>query len=281
MYLSAVEEKMVRSVLAEEFILQEFTRFVGTCLNRCGVRPMPLKGALLQKIVYGPGTRSSVDLDLLVHPRDVPKVRYALMRAGFTRESHYQVTEEYIHKRFPIPLDLHWAVFPEGLFNLSTDSLFMRSSANHTLFGFDACIPQALDLFAHLIGHFVKSRMSTPHLKHLNDFVHVAKALHLDAFKTASHLEECGLHRAARYTLQLVYDFAKDTFALDVLRYLRFDPLGALFAASARRCFAAVGPRSKLGVLPTHLLNHGLAQAMTSLFDHASQSFVRANTRNA
>jgi len=93
-------------------------------LHHAGVAAIPFKGALLNLIAYPQlGARESVDLDVLVHPSDVPAALGALLSDGFQPYEpqavarlacflRYEIELELRHPVRGIALDLHWRIAP-------------------------------------------------------------------------------------------------------------------------------------------------------------------------
>ena len=99
-------------------------------LSQAGLAHLPLKGPWLSQRLFGdPGLRQSVDLDVLVQPREFGAALAALSEAGYERHRDYCLTprqerailsrDEHIVLVRPgqkFPLELHWraaAVEPE------------------------------------------------------------------------------------------------------------------------------------------------------------------------
>lgn len=66
-----------------EDVLAEAARELSAALDQAGVRHCFVKGAALLGRVYEPGDREMLDLDLLLHPADVPPALRALRRLGY------------------------------------------------------------------------------------------------------------------------------------------------------------------------------------------------------
>src|SRR6202035_5765159 len=93
-------------------------------LQSMGVRVLPFKGPILAQLLYGEVTRRQFcDLDVLIHPGDVPKAKTALRESGYSCEPELRQDEEaaYIGSAcgyvFHSPagrnlLDLQWRFVP-------------------------------------------------------------------------------------------------------------------------------------------------------------------------
>lgn len=206
-----------------------------------GILLMPLKGIWLQRLVYpDPALRPITDVDVLV-----PEARYTetlarLRDAGWSLRGSNVSETSYRAPGLPLPLDVHRRLFGRAAFRLPTEGLFARSRPDAELFGAPVALPDPLDVFAHLIGHFVKSRgfAPTPELT-VRDLVLLAAA-GLPPQPCAARLDAGGLGRAARYTLPLMAAEDGRGFGRAVLAALRPDPIGdaiahALSIAGAHR----------------------------------------------
>lgn len=88
-------------------------------LERAGIAALPLKGVALGEAIYGdPGLRFAGDLDLLVHPADLPEALRVLQEQGYGASAdlpwenglpllHYALPPE--RRNLP-PLELHWRI---------------------------------------------------------------------------------------------------------------------------------------------------------------------------
>lgn len=88
-------------------------------LEEAEVAAVPLKGAPLAEAIYGdPGLRFSGDLDLLVHPKDLPVALDVLRRLGYgeSRDLPWDGGLPMLHHALPPerpglpPVELHWRI---------------------------------------------------------------------------------------------------------------------------------------------------------------------------
>ena len=171
-------------------------------LGRAGIMAAPLKGVLL--LARWPelrGLRNLVDVDLLVSPDDFVTAEQSLRALGFTPTSttHHGATLE--NKDWPLSLDLHHRLFGPRLFDLPTPALLARAERDETLFEAPILRLNDMDLFAHVIGHAVKSRFSASYEPVGHDVRWLLANLSVDPRAYASHLRKCRMHRAAGYVL--------------------------------------------------------------------------------
>lgn len=236
-------------------------------LNAVGILPMPLKGVLLQQIVYqDPADRLLTDADLLVPPGRFEEAVSALRRAGHTIDPEGRAASMTKGPRAQLVVDLHRRPFSPGLYGLDGRSMFARGRIDETLFDAVVVLPDPADLFAHLVGNFAKGRHSTESVAQLRDFSAVASRFSLGPLPIARHLEAHGLARAARYALA----HAEDTFSGQVLRALRPDPVGEASARLARRITARFGGGSAVSAVAPHLVNRSLPRGVLSAGAHAA-----------
>jgi hypothetical protein len=101
-------------------------------------------------------------------------------------------------------LDLHYDLFPDGLFRLRGDAMTARGRRDATLAGVPVLVPEPYDGFAHLVGHFAKGRHGPGDTELLRDFEELARAAALQPDVAAGHLVDGGLRRAGLYALRAI-----------------------------------------------------------------------------
>jgi len=223
-------------------------------LRRCsdvlrphGIYAMPLKGLWLQSYVYErPEERSITDVDVIVPETAFKQAQGALQSAGFSARNANASEVALYARDLPLPIDLHARLFMPGAFALPTHALFARASAPVELAGAHVVLPDPVDAFCHLVGHFVKSRCRPDDARRTRDFVEVARRFGLSAGHIATRLETAGMARAARYALGHLA--AGDALFAEVLAALPHDPAGELLA---RACSHARMGERMAGVRPS------------------------------
>jgi hypothetical protein len=238
-------------------------------LNGEGILPMPLKGVLLQHIVYqDPADRLLSDADLLVPPGRFDDAVRALRAAGhrIAPEGRAGTTTKGPSARLEV--DVHRRVFPPGLYGLRVEQMFARGRIDEQLFDGVVVIPAPLDLYAHLVGNFAKGRHVAGDLPQLRDFSAVASRFALVPARVARHLEAHGLARAARYSLSHAAETGDD-FARRVLSRLRPDPVGWASAAAARRLTERYD-KTHVTLVAPHLVNRTLPRGAVSVVAHVA-----------
>jgi hypothetical protein len=222
-----------------------------TLFQRAGVPVMPLKGVWLHQFVYtNPSERRISDVDLLVPEARYDDAGHVLRAAGWrcTIWNTYEAT--FRSPRYPLSVDLHCALFPSGAFNMPTAELFRRGRHDSETFGVELVSPDPRDVFAHLVGHFVKSPAGKTLEPRLGpELTQLAAAFQLEPGSLAKHLEACGMARAARYALWIAANGDRDHFCQTVARELSPNPLDDLSARVLMRSRAVLARSWQLNVL--------------------------------
>jgi hypothetical protein len=217
-----------------------------------------LKGTWLQACVYtADESRVITDVDLLVPREDFGRAQLGLLRAGWHVHSVNSRAATLHHPRFALPIDLHHRLFTRGAFVLSTADVLARARFDDTAFSAGVLLPDPRDGYAHLIGHFIKSRMRCDDWDRLRDFTVVAIRCRLDADDTARHLHQAGMARAARYVARLL-ERQGDAFHRDLIAALPDDAVGEQLARISRLVATRSSAGGLLGALPGFLLDRSL-----------------------
>ena len=253
--------------LASHLIGRAVLKAAAQLLHEHAIPVMPLKGIWLQHFVYAdPSERPITDVDVLV-----PDSRYlqaiAVLRAAGWELRGSNVSEAALRAPgFPLPLDLHRRLFTRAAFRMPSEALFARGTADRGTYEIEVVLPDPLDVFAHLIGHFVKRRGGREQSRHeLQDLPHLAARFDLDPSAAARHLERCGLARASRYALPCVPEVqASRDRCREILQELRPDPIGQVLASGMLKLRARVSAGSALAILPGFLLDRSLPRAVIS-----------------
>ncbi len=234
-------------------------------LAELGIQVMPVKGALLQHWLYdNPAERPMTDVDLLVRPDDFRAAVGRLEAAGYRRTRHRSVGGSVMQTPFGLALDLHSQLFDRARYRMPTRDLFARSSEDRVLYGASVQLPSPLDVYAHLIGKFGSDHLEAGSKARLDEIARMATRLDASSETVARHLVHCGMSRVSRYVLPLVHRTTGDGFALQVHRFLPFDPIGRGIAAAANLMLAGAPPETRSGALVAHLLNDSLPRGVHS-----------------
>lgn len=236
-------------------------------LNTAGILPMPLKGVLLQHLVYqDPADRLLSDADLLVPPGRFRDAVATLRKAGFRVDPEGRAGSATKGPDARLEVDVHRRPFAPRLFGLDGEGMFARGRIDETAFDAVVVIPDPRDLYAHLVGNFAKGRHGAESVAQLRDFSAVGSRFSLAEVPVARHLERFGLARAARYALP----FADDPFSRKVLHALRGDPVGVASAALARSITGRFGSRAHRSLIAPHLVNRSITQGVASATLHVA-----------
>jgi Uncharacterised nucleotidyltransferase len=233
-------------------------------LGRIGIPVMPLKGIWLQRLVYAdPRQRMISDVDVLVPEHHYEQAQASLMAAGWKLRSSNVAESSYTAPDWRLPLDLHRRLFTRQSFRLSTADMFARGREDTKLFGAPVVLPDPLDGFAHVLGHFVKSRgYASAADNALRDLPLMAAKLQLDPQLCAQRLAQCGMARAARYALPLIASSDQAAFGPAVLHHLPNDPPGSAIAFAMRTLRAHCSEHSPWAALPGFALEPTLPKAL-------------------
>ena len=231
---------------------------------------MPLKGVLLVALgVRQAADRPMIDVDVLVDPSRARAVVSAARAHGWDVPAGNDWSCALVHPAIrSMSIDLHRTLFPRHFFAMDTEGVFRRGRADDKLFGRDVVIMSAVDLYAHLVGHFVKGRADRRDALHLRDFSAVGRWSGVTPDVCAAHLVRVGLARAARYALPLADQLERDEYARAVLAALPRDRRGAVLAHFADAMLSRVPPRSQAGIPFVHALNRNLWSGTRSLVAH-------------
>jgi hypothetical protein len=217
---------------------------------------MPLKGVLLQKLVYRDRSfRRISDVDLLV-PTDRFGDAYAALKAAGFSETHWESGGWEVSMRRPGPpslsIDLHRLLSGTTRSNLTAEGLFARGAPDQTLFGAPVVLPRADDLFAHLLLHASLHWINKGDLHHPEDFQALADASSLDASRCAAHLRQQGLVTHALVLAALLRARGDGGFLQELTPHLRASTRARVAARAIRAIcarFAAGHPLRRLAGL--------------------------------
>jgi hypothetical protein len=277
--VSHAAQDRLRTALVGELALKLANQLFEACAER-GIVLMPLKGVLL--LARWPalrGRRDLVDIDLLARSSDFETVSLVLRGIGFEATLRSSAGSTFVTDAWPLSIDLHHHLFPHGMFRMPSDGVFSRAALDVSLFAAPVARMCDEDLFAHLIGHFVKGRGVFRDNTSLDDIrwllSHGLFRLE-DAGSLAGHLRELGLQRAAGYVLG--HESLRDeAMANAVVRALALSRLDRVTVAIAHRGTEANGGSPRLWT--PHLLDRSLRAGSRSLLVHADEARCRFTAR--
>ena len=279
--VSNVAHDRLRSAVVGELALRLANQVIEAGAAH-GIVFMPLKGVLL--LARWPalrGRRTLVDVDLLVRASDEATAVRVLRELGFDATVGSSAGMAFANEAWPLSIDLHRELFPHGLFRASTDGVFSRAELDRSLFSGPVARMSNEDLFAHLIGHFVKGRGRFAEDKSLDDLQWLLKqgVFRLeDAARLGAHLRALGLQRAAAYVLA-DESFGDDPIAVATLRALELSRADRIVIAAARSDMR--WNRDAPRWWTPHLLDRSLVAGSGSLLWHAAEGLRRHLGRHA
>jgi hypothetical protein len=241
---------------------------------------MPLKGVLfLGRWPALRGRRDLVDIDLLVRSSDVEAVTFVLQALGFEATVSSSAGKTFASNSWPLSIDMHHHLFPHGLFRMFTDGVFSRAKIDASLFAAPVARMSDEDVFAHLIGHFVKGRGTFRQDTSLDDIRWLLReSLYRleDAEALGSHFRALGLQRAAGYVLGHE-SFRDEPIACAAVRSLELSRWDRMAIAIARLDTSANSGSPRWWT--PHLLDRSFVAGSRSLFAHADEAARRLVTR--
>jgi len=165
--LHSLRQNYQANVRKALLVSRELIRIVEHLSER-GLEVMPYKGPALAEMLYSDvALRQSGDIDLLIHPQDLPRIRDAVGELGYTPQYRFPAREEraYLKSGYECAFDgaagrnfleLQWAIQPRFYaVDLEMDGLFQRA-AELTVAGHPMKTPSAADLLLVLSVHAAK-----------------------------------------------------------------------------------------------------------------------------
>ena len=180
-------------------------------LTTLGLESMPYKGPALAEVLYGDiALRQSGDIDLLIHARNLQRIRDAVRELGYT--PHFTLTNQqeraYLKSGYeyafdgaagPNLLEVQWAIQPRFYaVDYDMDGLFQRA-ATLTVAGHPMRTPSREDLFLILSVHAAKHVWGR--LVWLCDIARLMNHPDLNWEWIGSQAKELGIARILRVTM--------------------------------------------------------------------------------
>jgi hypothetical protein len=189
---------------------RELIRIVQT-LSANGIEVMPYKGLALAEIVYRDiALRKPGDIDLLIRPHDLPRIRDAVRELGYTPHLTLSDAEERAYLRSgyeyafdgaagPNLLELQWAIQPRFYaVDFDMNGLFHRA-VTIAVAGQSMKTPAPADLFLVLSVHAAKHVWER--LAWLCDLAQLMSRADLDWDRIGSQARALGIVRILRVTM--------------------------------------------------------------------------------
>ncbi len=182
-------------------------------LSELGIQVLPYKGLALAEAIYGDiALRQAGDIDLLVRPRDLPRVRDAVRELRYTPHLSLSAAEEraYLNSGYefafdgpagPNLLEVQWAIQPRFYaIDFDIAALFERATET-TVAGHVMKTPSSEDLFLVLSAHAAKHVWGR--LIWLCDIARLTNLPTLNWSWIASQAKALGIVRIVRVTMLL------------------------------------------------------------------------------
>ena len=133
-YLDQLKHFYNRTVYRNVILSHELTDVLSN-FNQHGIETISLKGTVLSEILYGnPALRPVADMDILVHPRDMPLARTLLAELGYEQTAPEHARDHPFHDEpyckeasFPLFLELHWALDDSKLTAFPEQEIWLRA----------------------------------------------------------------------------------------------------------------------------------------------------------
>jgi hypothetical protein len=210
-----------------------------------GLDAMPYKGLALAEVLYGDiALRQSGDIDLLVRPRDVPRIRDGVRELGYAPHTTLTAPQEraYLKSGYeyafdgaagPNLLELQWAILPRFYaVDFSMEELFQRA-ATLTVAGHPTRTPSREDLLLVLCVHAAKHVWGR--LVWLCDIAQLMNAPNLDWKWIGARARELGILRILRVTMLAAKSLLRATTSAEAEESLPADAEAASLAEEVQR----------------------------------------------
>jgi hypothetical protein len=210
--ISAIERSYQTNLHKALFLSRELIRIIER-LSALSIEAMPYKGLALAELVYGDiALRQSGDIDLLIHPQDLPRIRDAVRELGYTPHLSFSEAEEraYLQSGYECAFDgtagsnlleVQWAIHPRFYaIDFDMPGLFRRA-VTLTVAGHAMKTPSPEDLLLVLSAHAAKHAWGR--LVWLCDIARVINLPTLNWSWIASQAEALGIVRIVRVTMIL------------------------------------------------------------------------------
>ena len=181
--------------------------------NHHGIAAIPLKGTVLAEVLYGnPAIRIVADMDILVHPRNIPRASSLLIELGYKQSVPQSTWDHPFHMapfskqaRLPQVVDLHWDLDDRKLVAIPEQEIWHRAQPLQ-LQGISTKVLSPEDNLLFLANHLVKQEMHF--LKSLGDIAELLKkydaVLDWDYIIESAHSWQ--IEAAVYYTLRRAKD---------------------------------------------------------------------------
>lgn len=236
-------------------------REVATILAPKNIPVMPLKGVLLQQLVYKTAAfRPMSDVDLLVPSALFPRACSALRGAGF--QALAAGGDVFRRRGHILEVDLHRKLSTTIRSRLLPSDMFRRGKTDAQLFGVPVVLPSPEDLFAHLLLHMTLHWVNHGTLHHPEDLEAVPEVLALSVPSIIEHLKMVGLVPHALLIFPLIEAHQPGRIAGRLLSALSLSTAERVRAEMSLRLCARSSPSSAVRRLGGFLLAPSVPQAL-------------------
>jgi hypothetical protein len=185
-------------------------------LHDAGVRSFAFKGPALSLAAYGDvGVRDSIDLDIVVRPRELDRARAVMLAAGYVSRSEMSAAQErmlqrsfghfsYMRADEPAGVELHWRfAAPRYPWSMPPDDVLARSGTI-TLAGAVVTVADATDEV--LLQAMHGTRHQWERIEWLLVFARLVRGAKVDASALLERARSNGSERALGVALRLSMD---------------------------------------------------------------------------
>ena len=211
---------IIRDAMTRDMVTQRTIDRIHCALSSAKLGHLFLKGACFRETLYAHSwTRTMGDIDILIHPHDVPQVVRSMLGAGFKRSplSHKTLVSDFISREvsFVSPdrgpgLDIHFNLFNDHAgFKVNPEDLFQRSQTTPS--GLPTMTWE--DHLLHASIHLARQSFHLP-LRHVLDVHRLLSSRPVDMQAAVARARTWGCLRALYFTLE-ASRFAFGTEGLD------------------------------------------------------------------
>ena len=252
--MAALRQRYQHNLHKALFLSRELIRIVDQ-IAELGIDVMPYKGLALAEVLYADiALRQAGDIDLLIRPQDLPRVREAVGSLGYTPHLALSLEEEraYLKSGYelafdgtagPNLLEVQWAIHPRFYaIDFDMNALFQRAMRVDVA-GHAVKTPAHEDLLLVLSAHAAKHVWTR--LAWLCDIARVMTMPDLDWPRIASHAAALGMTRILLTTLKLASQLLSVDIPAAATNAL---PADAASQALADEIRAILGPATDFNV---------------------------------
>lgn len=241
---SASMQKTFHANLRKTLLLsRELIRIVDLLTN-AGIGVMPYKGLALAELLYHDiALREAGDIDLLIRPTDLSRVRERVQELGYAPHVAFSQAEEeaYLKSGYeyafdgtagPNLLEVQWAIQPRFYaVDLDVSRLF-KNAVTLPVAGYSVNTPCLEDLFLVLALHAAKHAWAK--LIWLCDLARIMTMPRVEWAQIAAQATELGIVRMVRVTLKLANQLLATEIPQEAEKHLPHDSVAAALASGVQ-----------------------------------------------